>query len=419
VTYGPRGIATIGASGVVTVVTWAVSRPVESTPVASQVAQLWGALALTALAGMLVIATRARLVDRLFAGMDKAYVAHKWLGIATLILLAAHVATLHGADMGRQDQNMLAHAGAPAMALLLAAVVFALFARRIGYETWKLVHLLVVVPYAIGVAHYYGSSSYGPLTASPFSLWLDLVNVAGACAIVYTIVFFRRLGPRHVYTVSATRIVACDIVEITATPVDQPMGFRPGQFAFVQVPRLNIASHPFTISGGQNEPLQLTVQALGDDTTRLVGHIQADDRLIVNGPYGGLDYSTGSASQIWIAAGIGITPFRSFYRTGVPDRFTVDLFYMYRGEDGAYLDELRAIDRPNLRVHLIDTAVQGRPSADTIMAMAPSSEPRDVYFCGPAPLRNTLRESLKATGSILSFQAEEFKFGRPAAPGKP
>ena len=412
-----KGIAAIGASGLVTVIAWAVSRPAEGTSPASQIAELCGALALTALAGMLIIATRARPVDRLFGGMDKAYVVHKWLGVATFGLLAVHVVILAVAGPRGQNQNMLVHAGAPAMVLLLGAVAFALFARRVGYEAWKLVHLLTVAPYAIGVAHYYGSSSYGPLTASPFSLWLDLANLAGACAAVYVIVFFGRLGLRYAYTVSAVRPITGDIIEITAAPVGRPLRFRPGQFAFVQIPRLKFASHPFTVSSGQGEPLQFTVRARGDDTASLVHHLEVGDRLDVGGPYGGLDYSTGSACQLWIAGGIGITPFRSFYRSGVPDRFDVDLFYAYEGEDGAYLDELRAIDQPNLRVHLIDAAVQGLLTAGAIVEMAPSDKPRDVYFCGPAAMRNAIHEPLKATGGVSNFHAEEFGFGRPTKPG--
>ncbi|MEG3070146.1 MAG: hypothetical protein RQM92_04285 [Candidatus Syntrophopropionicum ammoniitolerans] len=53
------------------------------------------------------------------------------------------------------------------------------------------------------------------------------------------------------------------------------------------------------------------------------------DRFAVTRPSGMFDYTRGSRHQIWIAGGIGITPFRSFIQAGVPEEFSVDLFYAY------------------------------------------------------------------------------------------
>jgi hypothetical protein len=39
------------------------------------------------------------------------------------------------------------------------------------------------------------------------------------------------------------------------------------------------------------------------------------------------------------------TPFRSFYGANIPEGFSIDFFYAYSGDDGAYLEELRAIDK--------------------------------------------------------------------------
>ncbi|MCL2470859.1 MAG: ferric reductase-like transmembrane domain-containing protein [Propionibacteriaceae bacterium] len=409
-----QGIAAITVMAAITVVTWAASTSTMAMPRSGEVAQLLGALALVTLAAILIIATRWRVVDRLFNGLDKAYVAHKWLGITTLILLGVHLITLHTADLPR-NESALVHAGVPALLLFLVAIIFALAARHANYQTWKLVHLFVVVPYGLGVAHYYGASSFGPLGLSPFSLWMDLVNLAGVLAAIYAVVFFGRLGPRHKYVVTTCRPVADGILEITAQPVRRAISFKPGQFAFLTIPRLGFDSHPFTISSGTGDPLQFTVRALGDDTTRLVSHLRPGIQMTVAGPYGQFDPTTGTPSQIWVAAGIGITPFRSIVRTDVPDRLSVDLFYAYHGEaGGAYLDELRALNQPNLRVHLVNTAVEGRLTAPMIAARAPSSSPRDVYFCGPQPLRDALRASLLSSGApVAGFHFEEFGFGRP------
>lgn len=416
-----RAAAVTAATLAITAITWAGSTPSTPTPMPGQVGELFGSLALVTMALMLVIATRWPIVDRLCGGLDKAYVAHKWLGIASFALLIGHLLALHAARLPRSEQ-MLVHAGGPAFVMLLAALMFALVARKVNYQAWKLVHLLVVVPYGIGVAHYYGASSFQPFGFSPFSLWLDVVNLVGVVAAIWAVVFFCLPGRRYRYGVSTCRPVADGVLEITAKPLGRAIDFKPGQFAFITVPRLGFASHPFTVSSGTGEPLQFTVKALGDDTTRLVNHLQPGDRLSVAGPYGGFDPAGGLSHQIppawhagiWIAAGIGITPFRSLWRTGLPDRLSVDLFYAYHGvANGAYLDELAAINRPNFRVHLVDTVTEGRLSAAKIADTVATSGPYDVYFCGPGTLRDALRADLPAAGiDLAGFHYEEFDFGR-------
>ena len=409
-----RGFTAIAGAMVLTVAAWAASTTATATSPVGRIGELFGALALVTLAAMLVIATRWPVVDRLFAGQDKAYVAHKWLGLTSLTLLGAHLITLHAAGLPRSSLRLV-HAGVPALLLFLVVVVLALAARRMSYQKWTRVHLLVVVPYGIGLAHYIGASSFHALGDSPFSLWMDAINLTGAVAAIWAVVFFGRLGPRRRYVVTDRRPVATDVAQIRVEPVGRPITFRPGQFAFVTVPRLKFASHPFTISSGPGEPLHFTIRALGDDTTRLVRHLRTGDRMTVAGPYGGFNPLDGAATQLWIAAGIGITPFRSLWRAGLPDRMTVDLFYAFHGDGGAYLDELRAISHPNLRVHLVDTAAEGRLTAAMIASQAPSTGPRDVYFCGPKPLRDTLRRSLPSAGVTLAgFHFEEFGFGRPS-----
>jgi len=401
-----RGIAAIGAVGVVTAIAWIASEPVEATSTASRIAQLVGALALVALASMLIIATRMRFVDRLFGGLDKAYAVHMWLGIIALALLGAHALTHLAAGLTRPAQDMLVHVGGPTVALFLLVIVFALLIRKVRYEVWRFFHLAAAVPYVIGVAHYYGSSSFGPLGLAPFSVWLDLVNLAGLVAAAYCVLFYTRLGVQHAYRVAARRVVADGVLEFTSEPVAGALGFQPGQFAFVRVPRLKFRPHPFTISGGDAEALQFTVRDSGDDTGRLVSDLAVGDEVVVGGPYGGFDYTRGAAHQLWIADGIGITPFRSFYRSQIPEQFSIDLFYADHG-NGVYVDELRAQDLPNLRVHLVD----GGLTAEAVLAQAPSEQPREVYFCGPIPMGRALKASLKTSGApIVGFNVKRFRF---------
>ena len=464
------GIFVLAGVAVVTIVTWVITPTVTAAGTSRQIAQLFAALALAGFAAGFAISTRNRLVDRLFNGLDKAYVVHKVLAICSVALVILHVMMVGEGHEGRgpgggEHHAPLAGLGGPSLFLFIVIVVLALFAKKLKYENWRLIHKVMIVPYVIGVAHYYGSSTYGALQPSAFSIWLTIANVIGLTSAVYSIFLAGRLGFRHKYVVTATRLVADKMMEITATTTGRPVKSRPGQFAFVVLNDKEFTPHPFTISGtpGPNT-IQFTIKNLGDHTARLVDTVAPGDEIAISNAHGTFDYTRGTQQQIWIAGGIGITPFRAFYSAGVADNHEVDFFYAYHGEpEAAYLDELESLRADNLRVHLIDDTQVGFLNWDMIKARladnwdgssprtngtvpvrghqgqtqrggttiseAPwnggrgpfregvlafhQARPIDIYFCGPKPMREALRKSLPGSGiPVVGFHYEEFGFGR-------
>ena len=64
----------------------------------------------------------------------------------------------------------------------------------------------------------------------------------------------------------------------------------------------------------QEDVLRVTVKASGDFTRALFTHLKAGSDAIVKSAHGMFDYKTSGQKQIWIAGGIGLTPFLSFLR---------------------------------------------------------------------------------------------------------
>jgi predicted ferric reductase len=195
------------------------------------------------------------------------------------------------------------------------------------------------------------------------------------------------------------------------------MTFRPGQFTFMKFlgKKRKFPSHPFTLSGAPAEGvIHFTIKSLGDHTAQLIASVQAEDEFAVTAPHGMFDYTKGGKRQIWIAGGIGITPFRSFYLSDIPADFSIDFFYAYRGEEeGAYLEELQTLPKNNLRLHLIDDTQQGFLTIEKIAEHIQDATPVEIYFCGPKPMRDSLRKNLKNSGMcVTGFHFEEFQFGR-------
>ncbi|MCL2735228.1 MAG: ferric reductase-like transmembrane domain-containing protein [Propionibacteriaceae bacterium] len=411
-----RAITVLGAILAVTVAAWAVSTPTMTIQTTYRVAQVFAASGMVGLACVLFISTRHPWVDRLVRGQDKAYVLHKWLAMTSLALVLIHIGlmALSHASMRGTDLPMIAHIGGPAMAVFVLLILIALLGAKLDYQRWKLVHKFMVVPYGMGLVHYYGSSTFSPFGITPLSIWMDVVALLGLASAAYSFLFLERAGTSHAYAVVATREVAPRCVEITARPGGAPVTSRPGQFVFVRVPARGFPSHPFTLAGtGEDGQIQMCVRALGDHTTRLIDQIQVGDEMRVSRAYGGFDHTTGGTRQVWIAGGIGITPFLSFLRAGVPDTYQVHLFYAFHGEDQcAYRDELLAMASERVVIHVVDDTVDGFVTPQMVTSAAgDAGDLGDVFFCGPAPMRESLRRPLLAAGA-RSFHYEQFRFGR-------
>ena len=71
--------------------------------------------------------------------------------------------------------------------------------------------------------------------------------------------------------------------------------------------------HPFTIASADrgDRTISFQIKALGDYTRGLADRLQAGTGRAVEGPYGRFDIARRNprAQQIWIAGGIGVTPF--------------------------------------------------------------------------------------------------------------
>ena len=253
-------------------------------------------------------------------------------------------------------------------------------------------------------------------TLDPLGLYILAFGIAGVLSYLYTLIP-HGWGPggrdHHVTAVNRTG----DALAVTLEPCHRAIKHRPGQFAFVQfaLPGLEEV-HPFTIS---KEPdasgqLRFTVKALGDYTRVLEHNLAVGTPARVSGPFGRFRRKRAASREVWIAGGIGVTPFVALARALEPDHPPVDLFYCVRGrQSAAHLEELLAIcdGDEHFTVHLVDSLLGERLTADRVAETvdAPLTGIR-VYFCGPAPMRDALASGLHALGLRRSaFRHEIFE----------
>jgi predicted ferric reductase len=149
--------------------------------------------------------------------------------------------------------------------------------------------------------------------------------------------------------------------------------------------------------------IRFVIKPLGDWTRRLPDKLRPGATVEVEGPYGRFDFRKGGSKQIWVAGGVGITPFLAWAQSlEVNEQRSIYLLYSVRRErDAVGLDILRDVAKkvPTFSIDLVVSGHEGRLTADGLVDRAPfSPKDADLFVCGPSDLRRAIMRGLEARG---------------------
>ncbi|MEQ9547650.1 MAG: hypothetical protein RIK85_16750 [Marinobacter sp.] len=139
----------------------------------------------------------------------------------------------------------------------------------------------------------------------------------------------------------------------------------------------------------------------------------------IEGPYGCFNFNRRNRKyhQIWIAGGIGLTPFLAWLEAIGTNTVTApdaDLHYCTRNADqDPMVERLRELcrDFPDINLHIHDSSKGEAFSAEKLSADEHTDAGAEVWFCGPAGLGQAIRKGLRAAPFRLSrFHKEDFQF---------
>lgn len=404
--------------------------------------QYSGVLLLGAMSVAMVLSVRPAWLEPHLRGLDKMYRLHKWLGIAALVFGLVHWTWAKGTKWAvgwgwlerparkprppldaftgfegvlRPLRGLAESLGEWAFYAALVLMVLALV-QHFPYRWFAKTHQFLALAYLVLVFHSVVLVQYA-YWSQPIGWVLAVLLVAGTVSAV--LVLLGRVGAQRKAQgqICALRpFPSLHMLEILVKMGSQWRGHQPGQFAFVTTDRAE-GAHPYTIASAwnaQQPQLRFVTKALGDHTRCLPDLLKVGDTVTVEGPYGCFNFADTQARQIWIGAGIGITPFigRLQYLTQqkpAPQQ-QIDLFNVtavYEPEAWEQLCELARAAQVTL--HVWRSEEQGKLSGEQLRQIVPDWQQASVWFCGPAAFGQHLARDLRAHGlAAKHFHQELF-----------
>ena len=409
-----------------TIIVWFVFPPVnDGRPNFERqwVGEIIGSINIVLMSFSLFIAARPKWAEPYFGGLDKMYVTHRQTSTAALLLIFVHVLTVPISVTGWKLGNYLAviaFTGIVSIALISVAPRVPFLNSLTGgtYEGWKNLKRYIGIFFILGFFHSLFVAD--PLDAFIAINWVQLFLIFGAVSYLYTEVFGRFFKKYLPYKVEAVKHPNPSTTEVTMRAINDPIKRqRAGQFLFVRFPsdKALDESHPFTISSAPHEDvLRVTVKASGDFTRDLFAKLKEGTDAIIEGAYGMFDYKTGGPKQIWIAGGIGLTPFLSFVRD-MDGNLAHDIHFYYtvrHPAEALFIEELEdaAEKNPRLKINIRYSGMQGSLSADEILQdMGGNLHDHHVYLCGPLPMIQAFENKFISLGvPKANIHYEEFNF---------
>ncbi|HEY8554072.1 MAG TPA: ferredoxin reductase family protein [Burkholderiales bacterium] len=410
----------IGAVTVVTAVLVLLEIPRATWFSTAALSLVLGAAALVLMGAAAFLGSRWRVLESLFGGLDRVYRVHKWFAVWALVFAAVHFLfraeseawqTAAILPLPRSATRLVRQSSFVALGL----IVLLALNRNIPYHRWRLWHKLSGPLFLIVALHWL--SIRAPIAlASPAGVWLAVVSVLGAAGAAYKLLLYPFLANHAEYRVVRVEPDA-SAVHLDLEPVGKPIAFTPGAFGFLRIKADGLREpHPFTLAARDRAGhVHFVIRALGDYTQKLGRELRPGMHAEIYAPYGRFHRRADAPREIWIAGGVGITPFIAWLADEAGGGFEkATLFYFFApGREfprASVIEDLAR--RRGARFVPVADGSESRVFREQFAALVRDDPAAvDVSFCGPKGLLEVVRAVLRENGvPERNLRHEHFEF---------
>lgn len=371
------------------------------------ISQLSAIIGLILMSLSLLLTTKWRWIENVLEGIGNAYVFHHLIGSIAFIMLIDHPLLLVIKNLPEFKISILYlipgndwsyNFGIFGIYLLIFSFIFMVFIK-LPYHLWKLTHKFLGLAFLFGGLH----TTLIQSTLSnylPLRLYMLFFVTIGIISAIYTIFLYDKFGPKLKFNVKQIKR-KLDVVHIYLEPNHLNLSFSSGQFVYASFKNNSLGreKHPFSISSAPNDPfLRLSAKILGDYTLKLP-NLKISDEAEIFGPYGkfGEKFKQSQKNFIFIAGGIGITPFVGMIRDAINlgRKNKIVLFYCVKNpEEAIFYDELTEITKnsENIKILIWCSTQRKRLNYQQISKEIPNLFESIIQICGPENMMNGLRK---------------------------
>ncbi len=381
--------------------------------------QVMGLVAGCLLLVQVVLAARLKCLDRIF-GLDRLFAYHRLSGMVIAALMIIHPITIFVADdrlfIPLQWRYWPEFVGLFLLVLIVIMVVSSRWrvALRLAFERWWPIHRIAAIVAVIALGLHVLSVNDTFEQRLPRFLAIAALVL---CGLIFLWIRSRLLRSRRKpLRVAAIEPAGADALRLQlASDNRQLPDYLPGQFGFItfRSDQISNEEHPFTIASSPTDTnaLDFIVRTTGDWTDQLK-HVQPQDRVYIDGPYGLFSHLRLAEPQelIMIAGGIGITPMLSMlrYLADHKDPRAITLLWSNQTAKHIVLPDAFANVTAQLNglriVHVMTRATEyngekgrlDRPKLKKLLANSRRSAA--VFVCGPDQMMKAVHTSLVSLG---------------------
>lgn len=407
---------------------------------------LTGTIATIGMSFTIIISARFNFINNLLGGLDKAYVVHK--NIAKIAFMSAFIhfsiylvsdimKKLDMVKLKPKNENFLDSQASelfnmygfssftnlesftstlmtlykasyefiiPAFIILFVIILIAII-KKIPYNYFRMAHKLIPFFYLVIAFHALMTPLRGGWYATIPGILYILILLASIVVAVILLLGINEFGKN--YKAQVTKVVYHDkdnLTEINMKLMNGKFIYNPGQFVFLSFTSLT-EPHPFSIANYDKEKklLKFYIKQVGDYTYLLKDVVKEGEKVDITGPYGEFNFKSEedeTNNQLWIAGGIGITPFVSRleymaeHKDEVKDK-NVTFILSYIGDLYLRNHIEKLCEETGVKFYYHNTVKDGLITFDKMKEVCTEIENSSVWFCGPKPFFKVVEEGMK------------------------
>jgi predicted ferric reductase len=289
--------------------------------------------------------------------------------------------------------------------LLLLSLTVAI---NLPYHWWHNSHKFFGIVLIFAGVHAFLSGS--DISSFPMlRYWVIYLWSLGIVSWLYMLLFYKLLGPRFKVIINNVN----HFEDVTELMFNKPKRFdyQPGQYLFIRFPRFEGYKElfPFSISSDPSQKnMRISVKRTGDFTSIQIPQLKQGDKAIIMGPYGtfGENCLKHDKDMLWIAGGIGITPFLSLakHESRNPSGRNIILIWVTKDKCTTFHDkELATETKENKNFKYISwfSSKNGRLNINEVEKIIKNKidlKNIKILMCGPLPMVYSLSRGFLKLG---------------------